>query len=90
MIDGSVKQQTLHRLAIAEGHLKKVKEMVEEGHYCPDVIHQSQAVQAALKKVDEIVLHGHLHSCVFMDMHGPKAKNEELVEEIVELFKRKE
>ena len=90
MIDTSVKQQTLHRLAIAEGHLKKVKKMVEEGHYCPDVIHQSQAVQAALKKVDEIVLHGHLHSCVLMDMHGPKTKNEELVEEIVELFKRKE
>lgn len=89
MIDGSVKNKALHRLAIAEGHLRKVKKMVEQELYCPDVIHQSQAVQAALKKVDQIILHGHLHSCVLGDMHGPKAKNEELVGEIVELFRKK-
>ncbi len=62
--------------------------MVEEDAYCPDVIHQSQAIQAALKKTDEIILHGHLHSCVLQDMHGPKAKNEKLVEELVGLFSK--
>ncbi len=87
-MDKTVKKQTLHRLAIAEGHLKKVRKMVEEDAYCPDVIHQSQAVQAALKKTDEVILHGHLHSCVLQDMHGPKAKNEKLVEEIVDLFSK--
>lgn len=90
MVDGSVKKQTLRRLAIAEGHLKKVKKMVELGSYCPDVIHQSQAVQAALQKVDEIIIHGHLHTCVLEDIHGPKAKNEKLVEEIVDLFRKKD
>ena len=89
-MDKSVKKQTLHRLAIAEGHLKKVKKMVEEDAYCPDVIHQSQAIQAALKKTDEVVLHGHLHSCVLKDLHGPRAKNEKLVGEIVELFRKSE
>jgi len=89
-MQGSTKAQTLQRLAIAEGHLKKIREMVEKDHYCPDVIHQSQAVQAALKKVDELVLHGHLHSCVLNDIHGPRAKNEKLVEEIVDLFRQKD
>jgi DNA-binding FrmR family transcriptional regulator len=89
-MDKSVKKQTLHRLAIAEGHLKKVKKMVEEDAYCPDVIHQSQAIQAALKKTDEVVLHGHLHSCVLKDLHGPRARNEKLVDEIIELFRKKE
>lgn len=89
-MDKSVKKQTLHRLAIAEGHLKKVKKMVEEDAYCPDVIHQSQAIQAALKKTDEVVLHGHLHSCVLKDLHGPQATNEKLVEEIVDLFRKSE
>jgi DNA-binding FrmR family transcriptional regulator len=89
-MDKSVKKQTLRRLSIAEGHLKRVKKMVEEESYCPDVIHQSQAVQAALKKVDELVLHGHLHSCVLKDIHGPRAKNEKLVEEIVDLFRKSE
>lgn len=80
------KQQILKRLAIAEGHLKRVKQMVGDGAYCPDVIHQSQAVQAALKKVDELILHGHLHSCVLGDIHG--SKKEKLTEEIVNLFKK--
>ena len=88
-MDKTIKSKITHRLAIAEGHLKKVREMVEDGEYCLDVIHQSQAVQAALKKVDEEVLNGHLHSCVLKDMHEPKGKKEKFVNEIVELFGKK-
>lgn len=87
-MDKTAKQEALQRLAIAEGHLKKVQQMVEDEVYCPDVIHQSRAVQMALKKVDEIILHGHLHSCVLEDIHGPRAKNEKLVQEILDLFKK--
>ena len=89
MMDNKVKKETLDRLARAEGHLKKVREMVEEDSYCPDVMHQSRAVQAALKKIDEVILHGHLHSCVLKDIHGPKSENERLVEELVDLYKKK-
>lgn len=88
-MEKQVKKKAARRLSIAEGHIKKVKKMVEEDSYCPDVIHQSQAVQAALKKVDEIVLHGHLHSCVLKDIHGEKPKQEKLVQEIVDLFSKK-
>lgn len=87
-MEDKVKTDALRRLSIAQGHLEKVRRMLENGDYCPDVIHQSKAVQAALKKVDEIVLHGHLHSCVLNDMHGTKAKNEKMVTEIVDLFKK--
>jgi len=76
----------LRRIAIAEGHLSKVKKMVEEDSYCPAVIHQSKAVQSALKKVDGLILHGHLHSCVFNEIHGTKSKKSELIEEIADLF----
>jgi len=82
------KTQTLKRLSIAEGHLKKVRDMVEKEEYCLDVIHQSRAVQAALKKVDEIVLHGHLHTCVLGEMKGGAKKKNQLAEEIVDLFKK--
>jgi DNA-binding FrmR family transcriptional regulator len=87
-MDKNIKNQVSHRLAIAEGHLKKIRKMVDEEVYCLDIIHQSQAVQAALKKVDEVVLHGHLHSCVLKDIHKPTGKNEKLVAEIVELFSK--
>lgn len=78
------------RLAIVEGHIRKVRKMVDEDAYCPDIIHQSQAVQAALRKIDEIVLHGHLHSCVLKDIHGTKPEREKIVQEIVEVFKKKD
>lgn len=84
----SVKSQASNRLARAEGHLRKVRKMLEEEAYCPDVIHQSQAVQAALKKVDEIILHSHLHTCVLKDIHGSSTKKEQIVEEILEVFKK--
>jgi DNA-binding FrmR family transcriptional regulator len=89
-MDGKVKKQAINRLARAEGHLKKVRKMVEEDAYCPDVIHQSNAVQAALKRVDELILHKHLHSCVLKDIHGTKPKREKLVQEIVDLFRKSE
>lgn len=87
-MDDKVKSRALRRLSIAEGHLKKVSKMVANEAYCPDVIHQSQAVQAALKKVDEIILQGHLHTCVLGHMHDEKPNKEELVEEIVDLFRK--
>jgi len=87
-MDEHAKAEALKRLSIAQGHLEKVKHMIEGEDYCPDVIHQSRAVQAALKKVDEIILHGHLHSCVLKDIHGPNGESEQLVDEIVDLFKR--
>ncbi|MDO8658080.1 MAG: metal-sensing transcriptional repressor [Candidatus Levybacteria bacterium] len=62
-MNADIKMEALKRLKIIEGHLKRVKEMVEEGHYCASVIQQSSAVQNALRKVDEILLKGHLDTC---------------------------
>lgn len=87
-MQSSIKSQAANRLARAEGHLKRVRKMLEEDAYCPDVIHQSQAVQAALKKVDEMVLHSHLHSCVLKDIHGKSSEREKIVDEIVGVFKK--
>lgn len=80
------KKQAVRRIQIAQGHLQKVRHMLEEDRYCPDIIHQSQAVQAALKKVDELVLEGHLENCV---LSGLKEKKK-LSAEILEVFKKKQ
>ena len=87
-MDSKTKQQTLKRLAIAEGHLRKVRSMVEEEDYCPDIIHQSKAVQAALKRVDALVLDGHLHTCVLTNLKGSQKQKNKLADEIVELFRK--
>lgn len=82
------KQNLIHRMKIAKGHLEKVIEMVEKGEYCLDIIQQSQAVQSALSKVDEAILENHLKTCVRDSIAGNKDVDEK-VKEVIEVFKRK-
>jgi DNA-binding FrmR family transcriptional regulator len=75
-----------HRLAIVEGHLKRVRRMVDEGAYCIDIIHQSRAIQQALKKFDEQVLNQHLRTCVARDMKSGNI--DKATGELLEVFER--
>lgn len=79
-------ERVLHRLQIAQGHLKKVLNMVEDGEYCIDVIHQSQAVQRALKEADNLVLENHLKGCASDAIKNGRQK--EAIFEIMNVFKR--
>lgn len=81
-------ERILHRLKIAQGHLKKVLKMVEEGEYCIDVIHQSQAIQRALEEADFLVLENHLKTCV-VD-HINKGETDTSIKEIMNVFKKRE
>ena len=81
------KNNIIHRLQIAAGHLQKVLDMVKEDEYCIDIVHQSMAVQAALKKVDEIVLEDHLKTCVSDSIRAGHA--EESIKEIMEILAKK-
>jgi len=82
------KNNLLHRLKIARGHLDKVISMVDTNEYCLHITQQSQAVQSALQKVDELVLENHLKTCV-KDAIITDKNVEEKVKEILEVFKRK-
>lgn len=79
-------ERILHRLKIAQGHLKKVLKMAEDGEYCIDVIHQSQAVQRALEEADNLVLENHLKTCAAEAIH--KDKEKEAIAEIMNVFRR--
>ncbi|MBI3103447.1 metal-sensitive transcriptional regulator [Candidatus Daviesbacteria bacterium] len=79
-------ERILHRLKIAQGHLKKVLNMVESGEYCIDVIHQSQAVQRALEEADSLVLENHLKTCASNAIK--KGNQKEAISEIINVFKR--
>ncbi|HBL52056.1 MAG TPA: hypothetical protein DDZ05_02460 [Candidatus Blackburnbacteria bacterium] len=83
--DPSVKRTILHRLKIVRGHLNKVIKMVGEGEYCVDVLHQSQAVQKALRGVDNLILENHLKTCT---TDAVKKGREEVIDEMVEIFKK--
>lgn len=81
------KGDVLHRLKIAEGHLKKVIDMVEEKEYCIDILNQSSAVQSALKKVDELILENHLKTCVKDAFRNGNDENS--VQEIIKVLRKR-
>lgn len=80
------KGEIIRRLRIIEGHLERVRRMVEEDAYCIDILQQSLAVQSALKRVDELILEDHLRHCV---SEAVGKKRREKIEEILEIFKKR-
>lgn len=81
-------ERILHRLKIAQGHLKKVIQMVEEDTYCIDVMHQMQAVESGLKETGNLLLENHLKTCVSEAIS--KGKKDQAIAEVMEVFKRKQ
>jgi DNA-binding FrmR family transcriptional regulator len=80
-------QQILNRLKSAEGHMRGVMRMVEDGAYCIDVINQNLAIQRALEKVNRLILEHHLETCVTTAIRGDDpAERERVIGEIVGLF----
>jgi DNA-binding FrmR family transcriptional regulator len=79
----------VNRMNYLIGHLKANLKMIEEGHYCVDIIHQNQAVTSALKKVNELILKNHLDTCVAIRGKS-EAERKRVLSEIVDVFKEKE
>lgn len=85
--DHSTQHNVLHRMKIARGHLDRVISMVEKGHYCIDVIHQSMAVQAALKQTDGLILKNHMETCVAAEIKKGNAR--EVIDEVMKVMEKK-
>jgi DNA-binding FrmR family transcriptional regulator len=80
-------EEALRRLKTAEGHLRGIQRMVEEGAYCIDVIRQIQAVQAALHRISALILEEHLNSCVITAVRGDNpGERERVLKEISDVF----
>jgi CsoR family transcriptional regulator, copper-sensing transcriptional repressor len=85
MLNPKEKAQVLTRIKRVEGHLRKVREMIENEDYCIKTITQSMAVQSALRAVDEIILKKHLETCVKDSMvknNNPGLKIDEVMKTI--------
>lgn len=61
--------------------------MVENDHYCVDIVKQSLAVQRALDKVNGLILESHLQTCVTTAIRGDESQERErVVRELLEVF----
>lgn len=88
MMDSEETRKVIRRLQIAEGHVRAIQRMVENGEYCIDIIKQISAVQSALGKVSQIILENHLNTCVTSAVRGDDpAERERVLREIADVFR---
>ncbi len=59
--------KVVSRLKRAEGHLRSVIAMIEEGRPCLDVAQQLQAVESAIRNAKQELIHDHLDHCLDAD-----------------------
>ncbi|MEI8174575.1 MAG: metal-sensitive transcriptional regulator [bacterium] len=81
------KDKLIKRLNIIEGQVRGLKEMLESGVYCIDVITQTSAIKQALSGVEDALMENHLNTCVVHQMQ--KGKKNIAVEEILKVYRLK-
>ena len=64
------------RLKRAEGHLRSVITMIEEGKPCVALAQQIHAVEAAISKAKKELIHDHIEHCLDDNRDGKAALRE--------------
>lgn len=67
------------------GQMNGIKKMIEDDRYCDDILIQLSAVDKSVKSLANIILEDHMHSCVIENI---SKGNYEVIDEIIDLFKR--
>lgn len=75
----------VNRLKRADGHLKRIIAMIEEGRPCVEVAQQLQAVESAIAKAKEVYIRDHIDHCLEGTAKGRGAR--EMVREFQEIAK---
>lgn len=81
------KDALIARLSRAEGQIRGIKKMMEEGRGCVEVLRQLAATEGALRSVAKTIISKHLQTCLdenSTDREGMKR----LTEELSEIFSR--
>lgn len=73
-------KRLLDRLARIEGQVRGLRNMLEDGRCCEDVLTQLLAVRSGLESASLLVLEKHLTDCVLTDATIPAAAADRLRE----------
>ena len=85
-IDENNKEELLLRLKRIEGQVRGIQKMIDNEKYCVDILTQISAVRGALKKVGLNVLDAHTHGCVHRAVKNRDQDEEEILNELIDLF----
>ncbi len=75
----------VNRLSRIEGQIRGIRNMVESGAYCPDILTQSAAVTAAMNSFNKELLASHIRTCVAEDI---RAGEDGTIDELVKVLQK--
>ena len=69
------------RLKRAEGHLRIIIKMIEDGSPCTDLAQQLQAVENAIDNAKKALIHDHIDHCLDRSIKAPGPKSSKALKE---------
>jgi DNA-binding FrmR family transcriptional regulator len=78
--------KSLNRLKRAEGQIKGILRMMEEGKDCKEVITQLSAARSAIDRTIAVIVSSNLEHCLRESIESGKRDSSKLVEEAVSLL----
>ena len=75
------------RLKRAEGHLRRVIAMIEEGRPCLDLAQQLHAVEKAISEAKKTLIHDHVDHCLDLAANGNGKSTRAVVSEFKAISK---
>ena len=79
--------EIVKRLRRAEGHLRRVIAMIEEGRSCLDLAQQLHAVEKAVGEAKKTLIHDHVDHCLDVAANGRGKSRRSVVDEFKAISK---
>jgi DNA-binding FrmR family transcriptional regulator len=85
-LDAESKRQVLANARKAQTQLANVVRMLEDDHYCIDVLQQALAVQGLWKGVIRRIFSNHMNTCFTSAMNEGARERQKAMEEVVRVM----
>ena len=86
-VDPGIKASNLKRLRRIEGQVRGLQRLVDEEHYCADILVQISSVQEALRAVGRALMRNHLQHCASEAIRDTRpGRAEAMYEELLNLM----
>ena len=79
--------EIIKRLKRAEGHLRSIVGMLEDGRKCLDIAQQLQAVESAVGNAKKTLVHDHIDHCLEQAVRDSPQSADETIREFKAITK---
>ena len=86
MLNEKEKKNLQQRLKKVSGQINGIDKMIDDSHYCVDILQQILAARAALNQVALLILESHTKSCVVNAIKADHA--DESIAELMTVLKQ--